>query len=186
MRKAKALQAIASIQGYVHAIATDVHAGQPLEAANKLYELGDRIHRLADQLHLECQAPAERRDAMRLMGRIGLMGLMFLIGAALAIAVVILIGWVNAFRAWFIVALLLTVVFLFGLAGSTPRPATKRELRFLPYSEADALIRSTNGAWTIAKEEDGNPQVGMVYLERVESDGLQEEITRRSRISKTK
>lgn len=44
---------------------------------------------------------------------------------------------------------------------------TRLELRFLPYSEADKLIRATNGAWTIAPEEDKNKIIGMVYLERL-------------------
>ncbi len=45
-------------------------------------------------------------------------------------------------------------------------PRKKRlELRFLPYAEADKLIRETNGAWTIAPEEDENRRIGFVYLE---------------------
>lgn len=47
-------------------------------------------------------------------------------------------------------------------------PKRKRlELRFLPYAEADKLLRE-NSAWTLAKEEDTNRQIGMVYLERLE------------------
>lgn len=42
------------------------------------------------------------------------------------------------------------------------------ELRFLPYSEGDRLIRETNGAWTIAKEEDNNRVFGWVYVELLE------------------
>lgn len=42
------------------------------------------------------------------------------------------------------------------------------ELRFLTWAEADALIRETNGGWTIAPEEDRNPRLGMVYLELLE------------------
>ncbi len=42
------------------------------------------------------------------------------------------------------------------------------ELRFLSYSQADELIKETNGAWTIAKEEDSNHLLGWVYLELLE------------------
>ena len=49
------------------------------------------------------------------------------------------------------------------------RPKPKRlELRILSYGDADKLIRETNGAWTIAKEEDTNRCIGLVYLERLE------------------
>ena len=49
------------------------------------------------------------------------------------------------------------------------RPRLRRlELQFLSYADADRLIRETNGAWTIAPEEDGNRIIGMVYLERLE------------------
>jgi hypothetical protein len=47
--------------------------------------------------------------------------------------------------------------------------ARLREVRFLPYGEADKLIRETNGAWVIAKEEDKNRVLGWVYLERRDS-----------------
>lgn len=45
------------------------------------------------------------------------------------------------------------------------------ELRFLPYNEADQLIRESEGKpedqqWVIAREEDGNTVAYMVYLER--------------------
>lgn len=49
------------------------------------------------------------------------------------------------------------------------KPRRQRlELRFVSYSEGDKLIRETNGAWTIAKEEDANRVPGWVYLERLE------------------
>ena len=49
------------------------------------------------------------------------------------------------------------------------QPKLRRlELRFLPYVDADRLIRETRGAWTIAPEEDSNRNVGMVYIERLE------------------
>ncbi len=38
----------------------------------------------------------------------------------------------------------------------------------LTYAEADALIKATNGAWTIAPEEDENRVLGLVCLERLE------------------
>jgi hypothetical protein len=38
------------------------------------------------------------------------------------------------------------------------------ELRFIDYREADYLIKQ--GGWILAKEEDTNKQLGMVYLER--------------------
>jgi hypothetical protein len=46
-------------------------------------------------------------------------------------------------------------------------PKPKRvELRFVPYGEADALLRA---GWRLAlPEEDNNHVLGMVYLERVE------------------
>lgn len=40
-----------------------------------------------------------------------------------------------------------------------------RELKFLPWAEADALLRREEG-WQIAREEDGNDNLGMVWLER--------------------
>lgn len=43
------------------------------------------------------------------------------------------------------------------------------EIRFLSYADADKLIRETNGAWTIAKEEDRNHVFGWVYLELLEN-----------------
>lgn len=49
-----------------------------------------------------------------------------------------------------------------------PRKRKRLEMRFLSYAEADKLIRDTNGAWTIAKEEDTNRYLDMVYLERLE------------------
>lgn len=51
------------------------------------------------------------------------------------------------------------------------RPRLRRaEIRFLPYAEADKLIKANPGVWRIARpEEDGNRQYGWVYLERVES-----------------
>lgn len=49
------------------------------------------------------------------------------------------------------------------------KPKPKRaELRYLSYLDADKLIRETNGAWTIAKEEDTNRCLGWVYLERLQ------------------
>jgi hypothetical protein len=44
------------------------------------------------------------------------------------------------------------------------------ELKLLSWSDADNLIRRTNGAWTIAKEEDKNKVIGMVWLERLQND----------------
>lgn len=52
--------------------------------------------------------------------------------------------------------------------GFCPTKRKRLELRFLSYPEADKLIRETNGAWTIAKEEDKNHCIGWVYLERLE------------------
>ena len=49
--------------------------------------------------------------------------------------------------------------------GPTPR---RMELRYLPYAAADKLMRESNGAWTIAPEEDANVRIGWVYLERLE------------------
>jgi hypothetical protein len=48
------------------------------------------------------------------------------------------------------------------------RRRQRLELKFCTYAEADQLIRSTHGAWTIAPEEDQNRVFGMVYLERLE------------------
>lgn len=47
------------------------------------------------------------------------------------------------------------------------------ELRFVSYREGDVLIRNTatrpeNERWVLAKEEDMNHVIGMVYLERKE------------------
>lgn len=47
------------------------------------------------------------------------------------------------------------------------------ELRWVSYAEGDRLIRETASSperdrWVIAKEEDTNPVIGMVYLERRE------------------
>ena len=48
-------------------------------------------------------------------------------------------------------------------------PARKRlELRFLPYAEADKLLREPNSAWKITKGESNNRRAGWVYLERRE------------------
>lgn len=41
------------------------------------------------------------------------------------------------------------------------------ELRFVTWEEAEVLLRDPKGGWTIAKEEDGNEVLGMVYLEKV-------------------
>lgn len=50
----------------------------------------------------------------------------------------------------------------------TRKPKKRRvEIRCLTYAEADKLIRETNGAWTIAPEEDKNKMIGIVYLERL-------------------
>jgi hypothetical protein len=54
------------------------------------------------------------------------MALAFVIGAGIALGLVALVGWVNLFRVWGAVALLLTVIFAWGLKGSAPGPATKR------------------------------------------------------------
>ncbi len=51
------------------------------------------------------------------------------------------------------------------------RKRKRLELRCLSYAEADRLIRETQGAWTIAPEEDGNRCLGMVYLERLAAPG---------------
>lgn len=56
--------------------------------------------------------------------------------------------------------------FLLSLFGLKPKRA-RLEIRFLTYAAADKLIRETNGAWTIAPEEDKNTLIGMVYLERL-------------------
>ena len=52
--------------------------------------------------------------------------------------------------------------------GIRPPKRKRLELKFLSYADADKLIRETNGAWTIAKEEDGNRCIGWVYLELLE------------------
>lgn len=52
--------------------------------------------------------------------------------------------------------------------GFCPPKRKRLELRYLSYSEADKLIRETNGAWTISKEEDSNRCIGWVYLELLE------------------
>ena len=50
------------------------------------------------------------------------------------------------------------------------RPKARRlEFRYLSYAAADRLIRETQGAWTIAPEEDRNSVIGMVYLERLDT-----------------
>lgn len=49
------------------------------------------------------------------------------------------------------------------------RQRSRLELKYCTYAEADQLIRSTQGAWTIAPEEDQNHVFGMVYLERLEA-----------------
>ena len=38
-------------------------------------------------------------------------------------------------------------------------------LILVPYAQADALIKE---GWTIAKEEDNNRKIGIVYLEKLE------------------
>lgn len=47
------------------------------------------------------------------------------------------------------------------------------ELKFVSYTEGDKMIRETydkpeSEKWVIAKEEDANKKLGMVYLERKE------------------
>jgi hypothetical protein len=46
----------------------------------------------------------------------------------------------------------------------------RKELRFVSYEEADALIKS---GWTIAKEEDNNHKPFFVYLELLEQPQLE-------------
>jgi len=48
------------------------------------------------------------------------------------------------------------------------RRLKRLELRFVSYAAADILIRESPGEWKIAKEEDANPRIGWVYLERLE------------------
>ena len=50
------------------------------------------------------------------------------------------------------------------------RKRSRVEVRFLPYAEADRLIRETEGMWSIAPEEDLNRAFGMVYVERLAAD----------------
>ena len=57
---------------------------------------------------------------------------------------------------------------IFGWLRCAPKPK-RLELRLLSYSDANKLIRETNGAWTIVKEEDGNRIIGRVFLERLET-----------------
>jgi len=55
------------------------------------------------------------------------------------------------------------------LLGWLFRSKPKRlELRCLTYEAADQLIRETQGAWTIAPEEDSNKVPRMVWLELLE------------------
>lgn len=58
------------------------------------------------------------------------------------------------------------IQFIRSLFGLKPKKR-RAELRCLPYDQADKLIRETNGAWTIAPEEDKNKVIGIVYLERL-------------------
>jgi len=48
------------------------------------------------------------------------------------------------------------------------RRQKRLELRFVSYADADILIRESPDEWKIAKEEDANPRLGWVYLERIE------------------
>ncbi len=45
------------------------------------------------------------------------------------------------------------------------RSTRPREVRFVPYYEADQMLPSNEG-WRLAPEEDDNWRLGMVYLER--------------------
>lgn len=58
------------------------------------------------------------------------------------------------------------IAFIKSLFTRTPRKQ-RAELRCLSYADADKLIRETNGAWTIAPEEDKNRIIGIVYIERL-------------------
>lgn len=58
------------------------------------------------------------------------------------------------------------IQFLKSLFTRKPKKV-RAELRCCTYSEADKLIRETNGAWTIAPEEDKNKMIGIVYIERL-------------------
>jgi hypothetical protein len=51
-----------------------------------------------------------------------------------------------------------------------PRKRRRLELKFVSYAEADRLIRDTNGAWSIAPEEDNNKTPGMVFIERLDNE----------------
>ena len=48
------------------------------------------------------------------------------------------------------------------LSRLIPVRKVRKELRFVPYRDADNLLQH---GWTIAKEEDHNHVGGMVYLE---------------------
>ena len=44
------------------------------------------------------------------------------------------------------------------------------ELKCLSWRDANDLMIKTNGAWTIAPEEDNNKVFGLVWIERLEHD----------------
>ena len=76
--------------------------------------------------------------------------------------------------AWFLVVVIVGSVLVLLIGDKRKRQ--RLELRYLSYAEADRLIRETQGAWTIAPEEDGNRVLGMVYLERLAAlDAIGEE-----------
>jgi hypothetical protein len=114
-------------------------------------------------------------------GRMGRMGLMVALGAALAIAVCVAIS-AKAFLVWGAIGLVLVVVFAAGAHGSAESGGE---------SEISDLTFQKPGKYSLSKEEcmrladrEGDHEVGAGCLPGFERD-LQEEITRRSRISKT-
>lgn len=47
-------------------------------------------------------------------------------------------------------------------------PPQRVELRFVPYAEADKLIRENPDVWRVALEDGANHIFGWVYLEKIE------------------
>lgn len=47
-------------------------------------------------------------------------------------------------------------------------PPKRIDLRFVDYGEADKIIKSNPDSWRIAREEDHNRILGMVWIERIE------------------
>ena len=48
------------------------------------------------------------------------------------------------------------------------RKSKRLELRYVSYADANKLFNESPGEWRTAEEEDDNPRLGWVYMERLE------------------